>query len=206
MPIIRLKIFKLNLCNSLINRTLCMKLRVPRLNTQVQILTDNFLLALDSCAPFEVKLIKRPPASWMTENIKDEINKKYNLSHEYKSIVEDNAKLQKETEYKQQKMVIRKLTKKSKMRHYHEALKNARTNPNHTWDLLRQLVHGKSKCKHLQQLFLQQRGKKRTTTRNKGIRPMDLMCRLGMREHIMHELRESPSCEVINPYKRLMQY
>ena len=36
-------------------------------DTQVQILTDNFLLALDSCAPFEVKLIKRPPARWMTQ-------------------------------------------------------------------------------------------------------------------------------------------
>ena len=39
-------------------------------DTQVQILTDNFLLALDSCAPFEVKLIKRPPARWITETIK----------------------------------------------------------------------------------------------------------------------------------------
>ena len=39
-------------------------------DTQVQILTDNFLLALDYCAPFEVKLIKRPPARWMTETIK----------------------------------------------------------------------------------------------------------------------------------------
>ena len=40
--------------------------------TQVQILTDIFLLALDSCAaPFEVKLIKRPPARWMTETIKN---------------------------------------------------------------------------------------------------------------------------------------
>ena len=69
-------------------------------DTQVQILTDNFLLALDSCAPFEVKLIKRPPARWMTESIKNQINKKHILSHEYKSIVEDTAKLQKETEYK----------------------------------------------------------------------------------------------------------
>ena len=51
--------------------------------TQVQILTDNFLLALDSCSPFEVKLIKRPPARWMTENIKNELNWKYLLSHEY---------------------------------------------------------------------------------------------------------------------------
>ena len=44
-------------------------------DTQVQILTDNFLLALDSCAPFEMKLIKRPPARWMTETIKNEINR-----------------------------------------------------------------------------------------------------------------------------------
>ena len=37
---------------------------------------------------------------------------KYILSHEYKSIVEDTAKLQKETEYKQQKIIVRKLIKK----------------------------------------------------------------------------------------------
>ena len=81
-------------------------------DTQVQILTDNFLLALDSCAPFEVKLIKRQPARWMTETIKNEINKKYILSHDYKSIVDDDAKRQKETEYKQEKMIVRKLIKK----------------------------------------------------------------------------------------------
>ena len=68
------------------------------LDTQVQILTDNFLLSLDSCAPFEVRLIKRPPARWITETIKNEINKKYILSPEYKSIVDDDTKLQKETE------------------------------------------------------------------------------------------------------------
>ena len=72
-------------------------------DTQVQILTDNILLAHDSCAPFEVKLIKRPPARWITETMKNEINNKYILSHEYKSIVDDEAKLQNETEYKEQK-------------------------------------------------------------------------------------------------------
>ena len=70
-------------------------------DTQVQILTDNFLLALDSCAKLEMELIKRPPARWITETIKNEINKKYILNHEYKSIVDDTAKLQNETEYKQ---------------------------------------------------------------------------------------------------------
>ena len=62
----------------------------------------------------------------MTETIKNEINKKYILSREYKSIVEDTAKLQKETEYKRQKMIVRKLIKKSNMQQYHEALNNAR--------------------------------------------------------------------------------
>ena len=81
-------------------------------DSQVQILTVNFLLALDSCGPFEVKLIKRPPARWITETITNEINKKCILSHEYKSIVDDAAKLQKETEYTQQKMIVRLLIKK----------------------------------------------------------------------------------------------
>ena len=37
---------------------------------QVKTLTVNFLLTPDSCAPFETKLIKRPPARWITEAIK----------------------------------------------------------------------------------------------------------------------------------------
>ena len=41
-------------------------------------------------------------------------SKKYILRHEYKSIVEDTAKLQKETENQQQKMIVRKLIKKRK--------------------------------------------------------------------------------------------
>ena len=39
-------------------------------NTQVQIiLTDNFLLALNACAQFEVKLIKRPLVIWFLLSI-----------------------------------------------------------------------------------------------------------------------------------------
>ena len=33
------------------------KYETDSVDTQVQILTDKFLLALDSCAPFEVKLM-----------------------------------------------------------------------------------------------------------------------------------------------------
>ena len=87
----KIKIMQLSNQVNLVYETDCV-------DTQVQILTDNFLLALDSCAAFEVKLIKRPPARWMTETIKNEINKKYILNQEYKSIVDYAAKLKKETE------------------------------------------------------------------------------------------------------------
>ena len=50
---IKLIIFKLN------SNQLDLIYETDSVDTQVQILTDNFLLALDSCAPFEVKLIQR---------------------------------------------------------------------------------------------------------------------------------------------------
>ena len=61
------------------------------------------------------------------------------------------------------------------MQHYHVALNNARKNPNETWNLLRELVPGKSKqtkC-NFQNLtisastfnkFVATAGRKRTTT------------------------------------------
>ena len=54
-----------------------------------------------------------------------------------------NCRRKKNTNKK--KKIVRKLIKKSKMQHYHEALNNARKNPKDTWNLLRQLVPGKSK-------------------------------------------------------------
>ena len=54
--------------------------KTDSVDAQVKILTENFLVALDSCAPFETKLIKKPPARWITEDIKNEIKKKNILS------------------------------------------------------------------------------------------------------------------------------
>ena len=45
--------------------------KTDNVDTQVQILTDNFLLALVSSSPFEVKLTKMPPARWITETRKN---------------------------------------------------------------------------------------------------------------------------------------
>ena len=83
--------------------------------------------------------------------------------------MEDNAKLQKETELIQQKMIVRKLIKKSKMQHYHEALNNARKNarqlePTKATSTLKieakqmEFPEPHQKCQHIQQLFCNSRG------------------------------------------------
>ena len=89
--------------------------------------------------------------------------------------MDDTAKLQKGTEYKQ-KMIVCKLIKKLKMQHYHEALNNAGkkslrhlepTKATSSWKIeakQMQFPEHHHKCQHLQQLFLQQQGRKRTKT------------------------------------------
>ena len=48
-------------------------------------------------------------------------------------------------QYKQQKIIVCNLIKKSKVQHYHEALNNTKKNHKETRTLIRQLVPGKSK-------------------------------------------------------------
>ena len=103
-----------------------LNLLYEEVDTQVLIVTENLLLALDFCALFEVKLIKRSPAWWKADAIKYDIKKKYIFligKYEYKSVVDDSAKIQKETKYKQHKIIAGKHFKKSNMKYYHEALR-----------------------------------------------------------------------------------
>ena len=87
------------------------------------------------------------------------------------------------------------------MQHYHEALKNARINPEDTWHLIRQLVPGKSKqnkCNFQNPTisastfnnFFETAGEKTYNDVKQRNHTIDLMCRLGMRKHI-YGLRES---------------
>ena len=75
------------------------------INTDKQFFNNS----IDSCAPFEVKFDEKATCSMDNRSHKNYIKKKYILSHEYKSIEDEAAKLRKETVYKQ--MVIGKLIK-----------------------------------------------------------------------------------------------
>ena len=48
-------------------------LKTDDVNVQEDIFTTNFMSSLDSCAPIVTKTITRPPAPWMTDEIRSEI-------------------------------------------------------------------------------------------------------------------------------------
>ena len=96
--------------------------------------------------------------------------------------------------------------KNSKMQHYHEALNNAKKIPKDIWNLLRQLVPGKSKqnkCNFQNPTisastfnnFFATAGEKTYNDVKQRHQPMDSICRLSMREHI-HGSWETPRCLV----------
>ena len=68
-------------CNSLIEYipTFNRILDSDDVNQQVEILTSTFMTCLDSCAPVVSKKIYRPPAPWMTDEIKREMEYRDNL-------------------------------------------------------------------------------------------------------------------------------
>ena len=100
------------------------------------------------------------------------------------------------------------------MQHYHEALNNARKNPKDTWNLLRQLVPGKSKqnkCNFQNPTisattfnnFFATAGEKtyNDMKQRHQTNGFDVQAR---HERTIHGSRKNPRCGVPNPYKRQM--
>ena len=68
-------------CNNLMEQIPAFNriLDTDNVNQQVDILTSTFMTCLDSCAPIVTKKIYRPPAPWITEEIKKEMEYRDNL-------------------------------------------------------------------------------------------------------------------------------
>lgn len=112
---------------------------------QVKIFTKTFTAALDKCAPFKHKTIRRPPARWITNEIRQEIDLKNVLSKEYKNMKHSCKKFETQNQYNQQRTLVRKLINKAKMQYLHKQLKESRSDSKETWNIIKQIVPGKAK-------------------------------------------------------------
>ena len=112
---------------------------------QVNIFTTYFANALDTCAPFQYKTIKRPPAKWITDEIRQEIELKNQLAKAYKKTNDSTQKLYIQEQYNNQRRSVRKIISKAKRNFIHKQLKEARSDPKETWNIVKQVVPGKLK-------------------------------------------------------------
>ena len=123
--------------NELLNNYNTIKLNTifdtDNVDLQTTIFTETFIFSLDAIAPIRTVEMKRPPAPWITPQIKQEIHLKRQLQLASK---QSNDALEL---FKRQKLVVRKLIKQAKATHFHKELQATRTNSKETWKILKRV-------------------------------------------------------------------
>lgn len=114
---------------------------------QCEIFTNIFNESLDACAPLETRKLTRPPASWMTEEIRAEIVLKHTLQNRYKN----NPNSVNRNLFLIQKRKVHNITFRAQRNNNYNKLSDARikNNPKQTWNILNNILPYKPTKKSL---------------------------------------------------------
>ena len=117
-------------------------LRTDDVNIQQDIFTTNFMSSLDSCAPIVTKTITRPPAPWLTDDIRNEMayrnRLKERLHFEYNEITEALYKLSKKR--------VKRMIRIAKSNFHRNRFINERNSKKNIWNIVNEVIPCKSKC------------------------------------------------------------
>lgn len=135
-----------NFCNSLLNCTVTLNkiFETDDVNKQVRILTSTFVECLNSCAPIVTQTITRPPAPWMTEEIRKEMGKRNRLKQQ---LVNNHNEATYDI-YKTSKKHVKILIKSAKVNHYRDKFDECKVNKNNIWKIINDIVPSKGKDGH----------------------------------------------------------
>ncbi len=105
---------------------------------QCKIFTNAFNRSLNACAPIVTTKLTRPPASWMTDEIRSEIQLKKDLQLQYK----DQPTTAKKKNCEAQNRKVRSIVMKAKRENNYKQLSDARKSHNmkQTWKILNSIV------------------------------------------------------------------
>ena len=116
-------------------------LRTDDVNVQADIFTTNFMSSLDSCAPLVTKIITRPPAPWMTDEIRYEMRYRNRLKErlhlEYNEITDALYKLSKNR--------VKSMIRLAKSNLHRNKFMNARNSKKNIWNIVNEVIPSKSK-------------------------------------------------------------
>ena len=133
------------LCNLLLDRisTLNEILNTDEVNSQTEIFNEVFISALDICAPFTTKIVRRPYAPWITEELREKIREKNDMLKILKLNRLDETL---NNEFKQKKRHTSFLTHKAKANHNKVKIMNSKSDKER-WNIINQCVPRKGKSK-----------------------------------------------------------
>ena len=116
-------------------------LKTDDVNVQEDIFSTNFTSSLDSCAPIVTKTITRPPAPWMTDEIKSEMahrdRLKERLHFQYNEITEALYKLSKNR--------VKRMIRCAKSNFHRNRFIDGRNSKKNIWNIVNEVIPSKSK-------------------------------------------------------------
>lgn len=118
-------------------------------NEQVKVFTNVFNKCLDQCAPTVTKVVRRPPAPWISGDLCNAIEIKNSYQ---KRLKKDRHNINLQTEYKREKKRVTKLIRIAKSKYYNTQFHECRGNTAATWKLINKIVPNKTH-KNMDQLF-----------------------------------------------------
>lgn len=126
-------------CNQLLqdNHNLNKIYATDNIDMQVKIFTECFKNCLNVCAPLITKEVKRPPAPWMCDELKQLIREKNNVRGDLKL---DRNNIQLQERHKTLKKQVKRLIINSKINYYDKKFQENKGNSSVIWKLLRELI------------------------------------------------------------------
>lgn len=131
------------ICNSLMNEVCTLNgiLNTDNVHKQAEILTSVLNKCVDSCAPLVTREIFRPPAPWISDDIKENMKERDYLQMEIKK---DRNNIILREKHKEQKKKVKSLMDTGRKQHNKEELKKNKNNFSASWKIVKGLLYNNS--------------------------------------------------------------
>ena len=106
-------------------------------NDQVQIFNQTFIKCLDNHAPLVTRTMKRPPAPWIDDKVRQAMEQRNAIQYQLK-FDRRNSLIQQE--FKNRKKSVKAIIKAAKSEYYHKKIKETKGNAAGTCNIIRNII------------------------------------------------------------------
>ena len=107
-----------------------------QVNNLISVLTNN----INKCAPIVTRVIKRPPAPWINNDIVEAMKLR---DHSHTQLKANRSSIPLQATYKHLKKKTKSLIKQAKNHYYRNEVSNSRGNISATWKIIKDIIPGK---------------------------------------------------------------